>query len=313
VKALVTGAGGFVGANLVRHLLRAKHEPVAVLRPGGDGWRLKGLRGEMAQLECDLRDPDSIERLVLEHRPDAILHLAAHGAYPWQKDFDTMLAVNVRATEALLTAAAQVGASLVHAGSSSEYGWQDHPPQEGDPVRPNSHYAVTKVAATHLCQLAASSDRVRATTLRLYSIYGPWEEPGRLMPTLVRSCLSGRWPPLVGRDTARDFVWVDDACEAFLRAAAADLPERGIVLNVASGSQTTMEALIGVATEVFGVQTEPRWGTMEARAWDTSVWVGDPSSARMHLGWEASTRLKDGLSRMASWLGEHPELEARYG
>ena len=62
-----------------------------------------------------------------------------------------MLSVNLRATEALLVAARDVGASLVHAGSSSEYGYQDHAPHETERVNPNSHYAVTKVAATHLC------------------------------------------------------------------------------------------------------------------------------------------------------------------
>lgn len=312
MRALVTGAGGFVGANLVRCLLAAGHEPVAVVRPGGNTWRLTGVDGDVRRLAIDLRDPAAIEGAVLEQRPDAIFHLAAHGAYSWQTDLDAMLSINVRATEALLSAARQVEASLVNAGSSSEYGYRDHAPAENERVDPNSHYAVTKAAATHLCRLAAATGGQQAVTLRLYSVYGPWEEPGRLMPTLVRHSTSGRWPPLVGPGTARDFVWVDDACDAFIRAASTPLSDRGAVLNVASGTQTTLEALVATARDVFGVRAEPVWGSMQARSWDTSTWVGDPSSAAQVLGWRASTPLDEGLKRMAAWFTGHPELAARY-
>ncbi len=132
------------------------------------------------------------------------------------------------------------------------------------------------------------------------------------MPTLVRHGASGRWPPLVGPGTARDFVWVDDACDAFIRAASTPLADRGAVLNIASGTQTTLAALVATARDVFGVQADPEWGSMPARSWDTSTWVGDPSSAAHVLGWRTSTPLDQGLERMAAWFTEHPELAARY-
>ena len=138
-----------------------------------------------------------------------------------------MLAVNVRATEALLEAARATGSRLVNAGTSSEYGLTGPRPRpKTECVEPNSHYAVTKVSATHLCRLAAATHAQHAVTLRLYSIYGPWEEPGRLMPTLVERAIAGGWPPLVDPETARDFVWVEDACEAFVLAASTILPHR---------------------------------------------------------------------------------------
>lgn len=312
MKALVTGAGGFVGANLVRWLLAGGHETVAIVRPGGNTWRLDEVAGDAARVALDLRDPAAIDRLVTDLRPEVIFHLAAQGAYSWQKDFDAMVSINVRATEALLVAAREVGASLVHAGSSSEYGYQDHAPREDERVDPNSHYAVTKVAATHLCRLAAATGGPQAVTLRLYSIYGPWEEPRRLMPTLVRRALAGGWPPLVGPEIARDFVWVEDACEAFLRAATTTLDDRGAVINIASGTQTTLGTLVETARRVLRVEEEPVWGSMPARGWDTSIWVGDPGKAERLLGWKAKTTLDAGLGRMAAWFADHPELAPRY-
>lgn len=312
MRALVTGAGGFIGANLVRYLLAGGHEPLALERPGGNTWRLDDVRSDVAEFGIDLRDHESLTRFVSAERPEVIFHLAAHGAYSWQTDFDAMLQVNVLATQHLLDCARDVGATFVQAGTSSEYGYQDHPPREDEVVRPNSHYAVTKVAATHLCGLAATVSDVRAVTLRLYSIYGMWEEPGRLMPTLVRRAMAGEWPPLVGPETARDFVFVDDACEAFIRAALLNTNGTGEVLNIASGTQTSLQALTEVAREVLRVAAEPVWGTMAARAWDTSTWVGDPTAARLRLQWQATTDLREGLSRTAAWFGEHPELAARY-
>jgi nucleoside-diphosphate-sugar epimerase len=312
MRALVTGAGGFVGANLVRHLLGLGEEPVAMLRPGGSSWRLEDVAADARIEFVDLRRPEDVAGFVSEVRPDVVFHLAAHGAYSWQTDLEAMLAVNVRATAALLEGARRVDARLVQAGSSSEYGFRDRATTELDRVQPNSHYAITKVAATHLCRLAAAQFGQYAITLRLYSVYGPWEEPGRLMPTLVDRGLAGTYPPLVAPETARDFVWIEDVCDAFMRAASTDLADRGAVLNVASGAQTTLRALVDIVRSLFDIESEPVWGSMPARGWDTSAWVGDPSTAVESIGWTAATPLEQGLRIVAAWMHADPARRIRY-
>jgi nucleoside-diphosphate-sugar epimerase len=312
MKALVTGAGGFVGANLVRHLLERGDEPIAMLRPETSSWRLQDLTADVRMEFADLTHPDDVLRSVREVRPDVIFNLSARGAYSWQADLDEMLAVNVRATETLLEAARLLDARLVQAGSSSEYGFADRATAELDRVAPNSYYAVTKAAATHLCRLAAAQYGQHAVTLRLYSVYGAWEQPGRLMPTLVDRALDGTYPPLVAPTTARDFVWIDDVCEAFVRAATTDLEDRGAVLNVASGAQTTLCRLVETVQELFDIGTDPIWDSMPARNWDTGVWVGDPARTAEQLGWTASTSLDDGLRALAGWMAHNPTRRARY-
>jgi nucleoside-diphosphate-sugar epimerase len=104
----------------------------------------------------------------------------------------------------------------------------------------------------------------------------------------------------------RDFVFVEDACDAFLRAGARAAEHAGAVFNVGSGRQMTLEELVKTTRALFHVEAEPRWGTMEARSWDTAIWVADPRAAQDALGWAATTSLADGLRSTATWLREGP-------
>jgi dolichol-phosphate mannosyltransferase len=314
VRALVTGAGGFVGANLVRALARGGHEVVAWTHSGSPDWRLEDLADEVEIVPVELLDHDALDAAVRSARPEWVFHLAAHGAYSWQRDPERIMQTNLVATVRLLAACQrhEFGA-FVHAGTSSEYGFQDHAPRESELPEPNSDYAAMKAAATLHCRFVAQRDDLHIVTLRLYSVYGPWEEPGRLMPTLVARGLEGGLPPLVSPDTPRDFVSVRDAERAFLLAAQSDELERGSVFNVASGRQTTLREVVEVAREQLGVAIEPEWGTEPQRAWDAAVWVGDPARAREILGWETEDDLPTGFARMVDWMRESPELWSRYG
>jgi dolichol-phosphate mannosyltransferase len=201
--------------------------------------------------------------------------------------------------------------ALVHAGTSSEYGYVRRAPTEDEPPRPNSAYAVTKLAATLYCAHAAREGRLPATTLRIYSAYGPWEEPGRLMPTLVGRALRGGLPPLVDPSTARDFVHIDDVVEALVRAAAAG-GAAGPILNVGSGHQTNLRELVALARRVFDVAAEPEWGSAPARPWDTDVWVADATRARRELDWAPRVSLEAGLRGLGDWLESDAALAERY-
>jgi dolichol-phosphate mannosyltransferase len=313
MRALVTGAGGFVGANLAVALASAGHDVVAWTHPGSPTWRLDRVEGEMEVVPVELLDADAVEAGVRAARPDWVFHLAAHGAYSWQRDPELIMQTNLVATVRLLAACQRRGfAAFVHAGTSTEYGFQDHAPAEDELPEPNSDYAVMKAAATLHCRFVAQRDDLHVVTLRLYSVYGPWEEPGRLMPTLVARGLEGHLPPLVSPDTPRDFVSARDATRGFLLAAQQDEVERGSVFNIASGRQTTLREVVEVARSQLEIAAEPQWGSEPQRSWDAAVWVGDAHKARKHLGWSAEDDLPAGFARLVEWLRERPDLWAHY-
>jgi len=312
-RVFVTGASGFVGANLARRLLDEGHGVHLLLRANHKPWRLEDIRKDVAVYEADLTDMQGLQKAVSTARPEWVFHLAAHGAYPNQTDLDQMIATNVQGTANLLRAAERAEAeAFVNSGSSSEYGYKDHAPSEDELTEPNSHYAVTKVAATHLCRLAGQREGSRVVTLRLYSIYGPYEEPGRLVPTLIVQGLAGKLPPLVNPDVARDYVHVDDACDAFLLAAATQGQQPGVVYNVGSGVQTTLRQIVDATRRLLNVQVAPVWGSMPERSWDTNVWVSDPSRIMRDLGWSPKHDLENGLLKTIAWFQPHPQQLAGY-
>jgi dolichol-phosphate mannosyltransferase len=314
VRALVTGAGGFVGANLVEELAQQGHDVVAWVRPGSDNWRLDHLTGDIDVADVDLLDPEAIHGGVAHAKPDWVFHLAAHGAYSWQRDPEIIMQTNLVAAVHLLSACQQHGfEAFINAGSSSEYGNKDHAPLESELPEPNSDYAVMKAATTLHGRFVARRDDVHVVTLRLYSVFGPWEQPGRLMPTLVARGLRGELPPLVSPDTPRDFISVRDTNRALLAAARHTELERGSVLNIGSGVQTTLREVVEIARAELGIDAEPEWGTEPQRSWDTNVWVSDPSLARERLGWTTEDDVATGFAALVEWLRDHPEVHERFG
>ncbi len=149
-------------------------------------------------------------------------------------------------------------------------------------------------------------------TLRLYSVYGPYEEPTRFIPRLAVDGLRGQLPPLVNPDVARDFVHVDDVCDAFLAAACGQDQAPGAVYNVGSGVQTTIRMAVEVARELIGIQQEPSWGSMPDRRWDTSTWVADTRLIRERLGWSPQHAFEDGFASIVDWFRRRPHMMRRY-
>ena len=311
-RALVTGGTGFVGSNLVRRLLQDGHEVGLLVREGHDPWRLADVSGQVRWISTNLESRDLVGAAAAEFRPQWVFHLAAHGAYSWQRDPQSILKTNVLGTANLLDACLKSGfEAFVNTGSSSEYGFKDHAPREDEALEPSSTYAVAKAAATLYCSQAARAAKARVATIRLYSVYGPWEEPQRFIPQLVARGLEGGLPPLASPDTARDYIYVSDVCDVYLRLARAAV-EPGSVYNLGTGVQTTLSQAVEAARQVLGIAVEPTWKSMPDRRWDTSTWVADSSRIRERLGWSPKVELQQGLRLTADWLRDNPGLKDRY-
>lgn len=308
-RVILTGGTGFVGANLTRRLLHNGCELHLLVRPGYLPWRIEAIRAHVRLQEVRLADKEALTNVVRKIRPDWIFHLAAYGAYPSQTDLHQMVQTNVVGTINLVEACLETGfESFVNTGSSSEYGFKDHPPAETERLEPGSHYAFTKASATMFCRYTAQERGVHLPTLRLYSVFGPYEEPTRLIPTLILHGKRRELPPLVDPDIARDFVYAEDVAEAYCLAAGRPADERGAVYNLGTGVQTTMRDVVDLARQTFGIKTKPQWGTMPNRSWDTHFWISDSRKIQSKFGWRPRYSLEAGFRELVRWFDDNPEL-----
>jgi len=297
-----------VGANLLKVLLLDRSDAYGTAF-GLPAWRLDGIPKKNV-LSVDLLVPQSVDTLVSEMEPATVFDLVAYGAYSFERDvariYETNVSFKVRLLELLAEAKVHC---YIHAGSSSEYGNRADGPTEDTALLPNSHYSVTKSATSGLVYYTGKSLGLRCANLRLYSIYGPLEERSRLIPSLVVEGVNGGYPPLVDPDVTRDFVYIDDACEAFVDAALSLTPDcYGESFNIGTGKSTSIGELADIARDLFKLGFPPPFSTMPKRKWDTtSLWRADPSRAREQLGWSARTTVRDGLQRTIDWYRSLPD------
>ena len=298
----VFGASGFIGANLFKDIFAVRKDVYALTHDAQRAWRLKLLNVPSENIvHCDIVSKYSVEEIFDTFQPKTVFNLAAYGAYSKQKDATLTYETNVLGTHNILENLSQE-AVYIHAGSSSEYGYNCTAPKETDELQPNSHYSVSKVSAAYMIQYYARFFEKNAINLRLYAIYGDWEEPDRLIPQLIEKARKGTLPNFVSPDISRDFVHVTDSVEAFVDSALQMRPEiRGKSYNIGSGVKTTMKQLVDVTKSEFNITETPNWGSMPNRKWDLTEWYGDSTEAKKDLGWEAKISLSDGLRQYFDW------------
>lgn len=301
----VFGAGGFIGANLVRSILQYRTDVFAVTSKPFIPWRLDDINPENV-LHCNITKKDQIDRIFSEHRFKTIFDLAAYGAYSKQSDVELTYETNFIGLLNILEVSSQYNIkAFVHAGSSSEYGLNAAAPKEDDPLSPNSHYAVTKAGAAHMVKFYGTIKEMPVMNLRYYSVYGPYEEPDRLVPVLIEKGMKGTYPPLVQPDISRDFIYIDDAVYATLLCATKIQNVKGQSVNIASGKKTTIRDIAATVQEIFSIPSQPEWGDFPNRKWDLKEWYGNPALAKQLLGWENETPLKEGLTKTYEWQKDY--------
>jgi len=303
---LVTGGTGFIGACLARDLIAAGNDVHLLVRRESRLWRLSGMDGQYTPHWADLRDANALRQAVTACRPEVIYHLATHGVFPSQKERAAILATNLTGTANLLDALdTHDYRALVHVGSSSEYGHKAGPMREDGRLEPRTDYAVSKAAATLLCQAEAFKGRP-VCTVRVFSAYGPWEEPTRLVPYVMGCWLEGVDPKVTAGWQPRDFIYVDDVV-ALLRCAAGQEQLRGQILHAGTGRQHTVRDMVETIVAVCGAgRVHAQFGTESIRPDEPTSWVASVEQTTALTGWRPQHDLCSGIRRMWSWWNATP-------
>ncbi len=278
---------------------------VAFVRPTASLWRLRDVLDDIELVEADLTElapsTPSLRGVRVIH------HLAAAGVDSRGSDAAQVVVANVVGTLRLLEAARAVGVDrFVYCGSCFEYGAGSRLSEDA-PLRPRSPYAASKSAGWLLAQAAAAAEGLPLVTLRLFTVYGPFEAPHRLVPSCVLSAIEGKPIEITSGDQLRDFVFVDDAIEAFV-AASESAGGVGHTINVCSGVETRVRDLAAAVATLARSDAGVAVGSLPPRKGEADVLSGDPTRARYLLGFSTRTPLQEGLDRSLAWFREHRAL-----
>lgn len=309
MKALVTGAAGFIGSTLSRRLLDEGYDVLGI-DSLTDYYDVALKQSNLAQLEnerfqfvhgdLNFIDPDAAIADV-----DVIFHQAGQPGVrrSWGDNFSHYLQSNISATQRLLEAAKRSErlTRFVYASSSSVYGDAErYPTLESDVPRPRSPYGVSKLAAEHLCVLYAHSFGVPAVALRYFTVFGPRQRPDMAFTRFIRAAIADEDIIVYGDGRQiRDFTYVDDIVNANLRAATSDTLVGGTVLNVAGGTNVSVNDVLDVLSRLLGRSVRVR--RQSAVAGDIFRTGGSTDAIKAVLGWEPQTTLEEGLSRQLDW------------
>ncbi len=298
----IFGASGFIGANLLETFLKHRKDCYAITHDIRSSWRLKLLNVYPENiLYCDILFKNAVVEIFDKYKPQTVFNLSAYGAYSRQSDANLIYETNVIGTLNILQQCKHI-AAYVHAGSSSEYGLNCEGPHENDELIPNSHYAASKVSASYLIKYYAKINELPAVNLRLFSVYGSWEEPDRLIPRVIEQAKLNKLPPFVSPSISRDFLYVDDCVLAFVDAAFYMNPAiYGESINIGTGKKVIMKELVDVVIELFDLKVQPDWGSMANRKWDLENWYGNYDKANRLIHWKPVVELKEGLLKTSQW------------
>ncbi len=297
-RLLVTGAGGFVGAAVVRAALAAGHEPLALVR-SASAPRLAGLSVPIHI--ADLSDTDRIAALLVELRPDVVIHSAWEGVGGPLRAGDVQYE-NIRTSCALADAAIAAGVrKVVGIGSQAEYGRFDRRITEDDLPYPTMIYGAAKLAASHLVRQRCREAGVDFAWLRLFSVYGPGDNPNWLIPSVTAQITAGQAPRTTLGTQKWDYLHIDDVASGTLAAAVTDATG---TYNLSSGSPVAVRAIIEHIRDLANPGLALRFGDMPFGPDQIMHLEGDNSRLIAATGWRPTIALMDGLAAMVATMRE---------
>lgn len=315
-RALVTGAGGFVGSHLVERLLSDGYHVRCFVRYTSTarlGWLDELPAEKRAACEIvagDLRDAETVRRAV-EHM-DTVFHLGALIGVPYSyhhprevEDTNVLGTLNV-----LVASRDQKGCRVIYPSTSEVYGSARYTPMDEEhPLHAQSPYAASKIGAEQLVGSFHASYGLPTVILRPFNIYGPRQSARAVIPTIITQVLSGKALELGTLTTTRDFTYVADAVEAFVLADRSQ-GAVGETINIGSNFEVSIADLIDRVSVLCGkgrpatVQGDERMRRVESEV--TRLW-GDNTRAGDILGWRPTIQLNEGLKRTIGWIEENLE------
>lgn len=298
-RAFVTGATGFIGAAITRLLVRSGVPTAILLRNNSDPWRLGGCLDHVTVIRGEFQASTLYVDDLIKFGPDTVFHLAWDGVGREKRNDPSQVRINVPGTIDLFLASLRAGVQFfVAAGSQAEYGLMHQRADETHPTKPTSLYGAAKNATLGLLEHLATAHQAGLAWLRVFSIYGPQDDDDTLMSSLIRTLLEGARPAVTDGRQLWDYLYVDDAAEAFLSVAKS---RSAGVFNVGYGQAAPLRTTMSTVRDLINPSLEIGFGDIPLGPTAITHLEPDVTKLTQATGWSPQVPVYEGLCQTIAW------------
>jgi UDP-glucose 4-epimerase len=303
MRAMVTGATGFLGSYLTQLLVRNGETVAIVHRPHSDLTRIQGILSQVTKIRGDLMELSDIEDEILGFVPDTIFHLAWYGVGNRHHNDEDQIDKNLYSTLDLMRLAIRSGCpTWIGLGSQAEYGPQNRILDEDAPTEPTTMYGAVKLCTYLLCKQMAIANLMRFVWIRVFSAYGPKDNADWMIPYLIRMLLRGEKPQLTPGEQKWDYLYAEDAAEAIYSVATTQKAEG--VFNLGSGQVHTLRRIVEQIRDIIDPSLPLGFGEVPYRSDQVMHLQADVSKLQRVTGWSPQVSLEEGLRKTVEWCQE---------
>lgn len=307
MKYFLTGATGFIGSHVLDLLVKQHSTAAYLIRESSDAWRIKYIDENALDIKGDLSDTSTFEKAFKDFAPDVVMHLGwegvenAHRNDPTQKN-------NIETTMNLLKLSHEAGVQhFVGLGSQAEYGPCEDVIDEEQETNPVCEYGKAKLEAFEKAKTFCEEHNMRFAWLRLFSSYGPKDNPNWLISFLILSLLDGKEPELTPCEQEWDYVYVKDVARAIVATAQKEAAEG--VFNLGSGKAKPLSEIVTMVRDLIDPNLPLGIGKKDYREDQVMHLEADITKLSKATSWKPSISLKEGLEETIAWYKEH---QSRY-
>ncbi|OGZ47408.1 MAG: hypothetical protein A3J54_02370 [Candidatus Ryanbacteria bacterium RIFCSPHIGHO2_02_FULL_45_13b] len=310
MNVLITGATGFVGANLAHRLVKKGNKVHCVVRPKSDMWRIRSIKEKIVTHNADLSDARAIERVVKNVHPQVIYHMAAHGLFLKQEEAHQMISSTILGTVHLFEALHKCNnvGKIISMGSFAEYDPTMIHISEQSRLQPANAYGVSKASQSFFAQYYARFYKMPIVIMRHALLYGAYEEARRLVPAAMLAHMRKEPLNLSSPRPRKDFLFMEDALDALELVVKKNIAP-GEIINIGTGMEHTVRDVITMVQRVSGVRVPLRWDALERRQWDSPRrHVFETTQTRILLHWRPRHTLEKGIQKTWDWFRNNHHL-----
>ncbi len=314
IRVAVLGGSGFIG-RWVAHALCAQNAIVClVVRDKAIAEKIfekYPIHGDI--FELDLTDFDAIQKLFQKMRPSITFNLAGYGVDPSERDERSAFQINAHLVNTICEVIAKtrdpkwLGQDIVHVGSALEYGAIKGNLSESSIPNPTALYGKSKLVGTQFLSDHCRNRGIKGLTARLFTVYGPGEHAGRLLPSLLETAKTGKPLSLTHGEQKRDFTYVEDIAEGLLRLGLVTA-KPGEIVNLATGKLLSVRSFVETAAEILQIPHERlKFGTIPTRSEEMNHSEVALERLQQLITWVPPTGVAEGIRKTFDFENRHSD------